>query len=70
MMLEVAELGLGSTFSGNFNDTIREAFALPDYIIPVALLPVGYASSDSVPNQLHCKRYDINKTVYFNIVVT
>lgn len=68
MMLEVAELGLGTTWVGGFNtDAIRETFALPEYLVPVALLPIGYPSSDSSPHPLlHYNRHDINKTVFFN----
>ena len=67
MMLQVAELGLGSTWVGHFNaDLIKETFELPEYLVPVALLPIGYPSSDSAPNPLHGKRYDISDTVFFN----
>jgi len=68
MMLQVAELGLGTTWVGGFNpDTIKETFALPEYLVPVVLLPIGYPSSDSAPHpQLHYNRYDINDTVFHN----
>lgn len=68
MMLQVAELGLGTTWVGGFNpDIIRETFELPEYLIPVAILPIGYPSSDSVPHpQLHYNRYDIKETVFYN----
>ncbi|ASW43787.1 nitroreductase family protein [Clostridium isatidis] len=67
MMLQAAELGLGTTWVGHFDpEAIREKFDLPEYLIPVALLPMGYPSSDSKPNPLHEKRYDIDKTVFYN----
>ncbi|MBP2656825.1 MAG: Nitroreductase family protein [Firmicutes bacterium] len=67
MMLQIAELGLGTTWVGHFNpDSIKEAFELPEYLVPVALLPIGYPRSDSTPHQLHSQRYDIKDTVFFN----
>jgi nitroreductase len=68
MMLQIAELGLGSTWVGHFNPyTIRESFKLPEYLVPVAILPIGYPRQDSVPHpKLHENRYDIKDTVFFN----
>ena len=67
MMLQVHELGLGSTWVGNFNlDIIRKDFELPEYLVPVVLLPIGYPRSDSAPSKNHNKRYDIKDTVFFN----
>lgn len=68
MMLQIHELGLGSTWVASFNaDLIKEIFELPEYLVPVALLPIGYPSEDSVPNpKMHNNRYDVNHTVYFN----
>ncbi|MBU5455299.1 nitroreductase family protein [Caproiciproducens sp. MSJ-32] len=67
MMLQAAELGLGTTWVGHFDpEAIKEKFELPEYLVPVAILPMGYPSEDSKPNPLHEKRYEINKTVYYN----
>lgn len=68
MMLQVVELGLGSTWVGHFNpDIIKEAFELPEYLVPVALLPIGYPRADSLPHPVfHNKRYDIEDTVFYN----
>lgn len=67
MMLEVANLGLGTTWVGHFDpELIKTAFKLPENIIPVALLPIGYPSEDYRPNPNHEKRYDFNKTVFYN----
>ena len=68
MMLQAHELGLGSTWVGHFNpDIIRESFEIPEYLVPVVLLPIGYPSSDSVPHpKMHYNRYDINHTDFFN----
>lgn len=67
MMLKISDLGLGSTWVGSFNSQkIRECFALPDNIIPVVILPIGYPHEKSVPHANHKKRFDINKTTFYN----
>lgn len=67
MMLEIANLGLGSTWVGHFDpDAIQTAFALPANIIPVVLLPVGYPAESSSPHPNHDKRYDKSQTVFYN----
>lgn len=50
MMLEAWELGIGSVWVRLFDvNAVAKAFDLPHYIKPICLLPVGYASDDSVP---------------------
>ena len=50
MMLEAWRQGLGSVWVRLFDvKEVAEAFDLPPYIKPICLLPVGYASIDSVP---------------------
>ncbi len=66
MMLEVTELGLGTTWVGHFDPAAMiKAFDLPENIIPVALLPIGYPSEDSVPHPNHNKRLEKSETVFF-----
>lgn len=66
MMLEVANLGLGTTWVGHFDPSaMKEKFELPDNIVPVALLPIGYPAEDSTPNPRHSERLEITKTVSF-----
>lgn len=67
MMLEAANLGLGSTWVGHFDPSlIRSAFALPAKLVPIALLPLGYPAEDSSPNPNHTIRHDKSKTVFYN----
>lgn len=67
MMLEAAALGLGATWVGAFNhQKARELFGIPDYLVPVALLPVGYPAEGVEPNAWHFKRFDIGHTVFYN----
>lgn len=67
IMLETANVGLGSTWVGHFDPAaVREAFALPPALVPVAILPIGYPDETSSPNSNHNKRHDKNKTVFYN----
>ncbi len=67
MMLQAAELGLGTTWVGYFDPKkISERFNLPENYIPVALLPTGYPADDSSPKPAHYKRYPLEQTVYYN----
>ena len=67
MMLEAAELGLGTTWVGAFNhQKLRDQFDIPEYLVPVALLPIGYPADDEEPHPWHFKRFDIDHTVFYN----
>ena len=67
MMLEIAELGLGTTWVGAFDHKkARELFGIPDYLVPVALLPIGYPADDVEPHPWHFKRFDIDHSVFYN----
>ncbi len=66
MMLETANLGLGTTWVGHFEPAavVRE-FELPENIIPVAILPIGYPSESAEPNPRHFERLRLDDTVKF-----
>ncbi|MGO5074947.1 nitroreductase family protein [Clostridium sporogenes] len=67
MMLQAAELGLGTTWVGHFDPSaIRNAFNIPTNFEPICLLPVGYPSKDAKPNPNHQKRKDISQTIFYN----
>ncbi len=67
MMLEAAELGLGSTWVGHFDPAaLRTAFDIPEHLVPVVLLPMGYPREDCIPSPHHEKRYDMEHTVFFH----
>jgi nitroreductase len=67
MMLQAADLGLGTTWVGHFDpEAIRSAFEIPDFLIPVALLPLGYPREDCIPHKLHGIRHDMDRTVFYN----
>lgn len=67
LMLQAASLGLGSTWVGYFDpEAIRSSFSLPENMIPVALLPIGYPAQDCAPSSNHTKRLPLDKTVFYN----
>ena len=64
MMLEIQELGLGTTWVGSFDEEKLKALfpALNGYNI-VALFPTGYPSEQAHPSKLHTIRKDKNALV-------
>lgn len=64
MMLQCAELGLGSCWVGMFDMVMcKTLFDLPDNIHPIALLPFGYPSEDSKPSKMHTSYRPLEETV-------
>ena len=64
-MLEAAEQGLGTTWVAYFDPAkVKAEFALPDNVVPVALLPMGYPAADAAPTPMH-NRAEIDKTVVY-----
>ena len=60
MMLEAADIGLGTTWVGYFDPAkLREIVSLDENIIPVALLPTGWPAEGLTPSALHTDRKDI-----------
>ena len=56
MMLEAADLGIGSTWVMWFDpEAVRREFALDDALVPVAILVMGHAAPDAAPAPLHEK---------------
>ncbi len=68
MMLQAAELGLGTTWVGHFDpDAVIKAFSIPENLVPVALFPLGYPADDAEPNpKLHPSRKPVEETVFYN----
>ncbi|WP_110953752.1 nitroreductase family protein [Anaerosinus massiliensis] len=66
MMLQASESGIGSTWVGHFDpEKIKNTFDIPENIIPVAILLMGYPADDAVPNKLHHQRFDISQTTFY-----
>ena len=67
MMLAAWELGVGSTWVMHFDPAaMRETYAIPDYIEPVALLVMGYAAEDAVPAKLHYEYRPLEEVVCYD----
>lgn len=66
MMLQAAELGLGSTWVCHADlEKVKELLALPEDITLHALINVGYASEKGVPSAWHTARKPLEETVSF-----
>lgn len=64
MMLEAAELGLGSVWVDGFPNTkTAEVFHLPKSVKLVCLMPLGYAADDAMPAPMHEKYRPIEEMV-------
>ena len=67
MMLEAQNLGLGTTWIGAFDpDKLLEIYEVPQNLIPVAILPIGYPSEEAMPSKLHYERNEITDFVYWD----
>lgn len=54
IMLEAWNQGVGSCWVNLYDSNkVKEAFNLEENIVPVCMLPLGYASSEAKPSQLH-----------------
>ncbi|HEY8349856.1 MAG TPA: nitroreductase family protein [Clostridia bacterium] len=64
MMLEAWELGIGSTWIMHFDpEAVKVKFSLPDNIVPVCILVMGYPAQEAVPSVLHSKKKDLKDMV-------
>ena len=64
MMLEAADLGLGTCAVGMFDvQKTIEAFNLPANIRPVLMLPFGYPAADAQPSDRHSEYRPLEETV-------
>ena len=67
MMMEAAQLGLGTTWVGAFDrQKTRELFDIPDYLVPVTMLPMGYPADDAEPSSWHFKRFEMEHSVFYD----
>jgi nitroreductase len=66
MMLQAWELGIGSTWIMHFiPEAVSEEFNLPENVIPVSILVMGYPAADAVPNVRHGINKNPKDTVTF-----
>jgi len=64
MMLEAWELGIGSTWIMHFiPEAIIDEFNLPDSVVPVCILVMGYPAQEAVPSTQHGMKKDLKDMV-------
>ena len=67
MMLEVTDLGLGSTWVGAFDPfKAREIYNVPENLEVAAILPIGYPSETAHPSRLHNDRKPVEEIAFYN----
>lgn len=67
MMLQATELGLGSLWICYFDpEVIRKEFKLPENLVPVNILAVGYRDEEPKSSERHAtQRKAMEETVYY-----
>ncbi len=66
MMLAAADIGIGTTWVMHFDPTaLVKEFEIPENIIPVALLVMGYPADDAAPLDMHFKYRQMTDTVIY-----
>ncbi|MBQ8390273.1 MAG: nitroreductase family protein [Oscillibacter sp.] len=66
MMLQAADLGLGTTYVGMFEpEKLWAAFPEMEGLKPIALLPLGYPSEKAHPSRLHGDRKSLEELVKY-----
>lgn len=69
MMLQGWELGIGSTWVGNFDPKeVVKTFHLPESMIPAAILTMGYPAENARPSRLHDMRVDKEETIFYHVL--
>jgi nitroreductase len=67
MMLQAAELGLGTTWVMYFDPVkLIAEFKLPKKLLPVALLILGYPADDAAPAERHNQRNPMDSLVFYD----
>ncbi|WP_295580344.1 nitroreductase family protein [uncultured Oscillibacter sp.] len=66
MMLQAADLGLGTTYVGMFRpEALLEAFPEMAGLTPIALIPLGYPAEGAHPSRLHTTRMPVEDMVRY-----
>jgi nitroreductase len=66
MMLQAADLGLGSTWVMWFDPSrTRIEFRLSSDMVPVAFLPTGYPAPGALPSDQHLDRLPLDKMTFY-----
>ena len=66
MMLQAADLGLGTTYVGMFDAAqLLAAFPEMEGLVPIAMLPLGYPAENARPARLHTDRKPMEEFVKY-----
>lgn len=66
VMLQAADLGLGTTYVGMFDpEKLHAAFPELAGLVPIALLPMGYPAEGAHPSRLHTDRKPLEELVRY-----
>ena len=64
--LEAHDLGLGSVIVRSFEtQKLKDLFKIPENMIPIALLPLGYPKEGAKPSKLHFQKKDVKEMVEY-----
>jgi nitroreductase len=67
IMFQAVELGLGTLWVMHFDPAkLVEEFAIPDNLVPAALLILGYPAEDAAPADRHTQRRPLEELVAWN----
>ena len=62
IILEAHDLGLGSVVVRSFEtENMRKLFGIPENMIPIALLPIGYPKEGVKPSKWHIQKKDVKE---------
>ena len=60
IILEAHDLGLGSVVVRNFEtENLKKLFNIPENMVPISLLPIGYPKEGVKPSKLHFRKNSI-----------
>ena len=66
IILEAFDLGLGSVVVRNFEtENLKKLFNIPENMVPISLLPIGYPKEGVKPSKLHFMKNDIKDMVEY-----
>ena len=66
MMLEAFDIGIGSVWVRGYDKRLLDGlFDLPDNLVSVALLPLGYPAENSRPSPLHSRSIKMDDMVTY-----
>lgn len=67
LLLAAANEGLGAVWVGYFHPRkLGKALGLPYGLVPVAMIPMGWPTTESQPSDLHSQRKSLERMVVWN----